>query len=119
MTPWIIKQSGLALTLGVRAITLYPLIFCSESAPAALLLGHEDFHVDQVEEKIDQYGKTGWFIYYWDYVGQYVRLRRAGLKHRKAYHGITYEIEAHRGQRERAKDLPMYAVKFLERHSWI
>lgn len=102
MTPWIIKESGLALTLGVRAITLYPLIFCAEEPPTDLILGHESFHVDQVEE-------IGIPQYYWDYARQYIDLRRSGHNHREAYHLISYEIEAHQGQYERAKNLPEWA----------
>lgn len=103
MTPWIIKESGLALTLGVRAITLYPLIFCAEEAPSALLLAHESIHVDQIR-------RDGWFRFYWRYWKDYLDARILGMSHRGAYLTIPYEADAYSNQGMRLKNLPDWAT---------
>ncbi len=102
MTPWIIKESGLALTLGVRAIMFYPFIFCAEESPSKLLLAHESIHVDQIR-------RDGWFRFYWRYLAEYRRARKLGMSHKGAYRTIPYEADAYSNQGMRAKNLPEWA----------
>ena len=75
---------------GVAAITLGRRIYVAAGIagpPLERLLRHELAHVAQI-------ARHGLLMFYWRYVAEYVRHRRAGLSSIEAYRSISFEKEA-------------------------
>jgi hypothetical protein len=76
------------LTRGVAGMTLGRWILLRrDHADDADLVGHELVHVRQWREQ----GAARFLV---RYLGEYLRLRRAGLAHWPAYRAISFEAEA-------------------------
>jgi hypothetical protein len=76
------------LTPGIVAITLGRFVLVQRGWEySAALIGHELVHVEQ-------WRKLGAIRFTLDYLGAYLRSRRAGLGHWDAYEAIPFEREA-------------------------
>ena len=76
--------------VGAGAITLYPYVLCSQSAPEARrtkTIAHEMVHVLQVR-------KLGFFTMYWRYIVEFMKLRFQGVSHWDAHAMHSMEREA-------------------------
>jgi hypothetical protein len=85
--PWWLRMF---LLKGVAGITLGRRIYiASNIAGPALerLIRHELAHVRQI-------ARHGFIIFYWRYLVEYLRHRRAGLSSIEAYRRISFEKEA-------------------------
>ncbi len=91
VAPWWLKR---AWPKGVKAMALPRSIYAREdvfgkiaAGEAAVLLRHESVHIEQWR----RYGRVGFLA---KYLGDYLRLRAAGLPHPAAYRAIPFEREA-------------------------
>lgn len=75
--------------LGIRAITLYPLILFagSQNQVSEKLYRHELEHIYQVK-------RLGIVRFYFSYLQSYLKLRWNGKGHQLAYWEIPFEVEA-------------------------
>ena len=85
--PWwlrpFLQRSVIAITLGRR-------VYVSARVTGdelQRLLRHELTHVAQIN-------RLGVIRFYWRYVGEYIALRRSGLKAFEAYRRVSFEQEA-------------------------
>lgn len=83
-----IKNSRLAKLLRVNGIVLYPFIFFAPKDPNPILVNHELIHVAQIK-------RLGVIKFYTRYLLEYLKARRAGLSHDRAYRAISFEREAY------------------------
>jgi hypothetical protein len=89
----IVKNSRVARIFKVSGIVLYPFIFLAPKNPDSYLLNHEMIHWDQIR-------RHGVLIFYFQYVREYLSLRKSGLGHNQAYRSISFEQEAYQFQND-------------------
>ena len=85
--PWWLRPF---LQRGVAAITLGRRVYFAPDLPPQKIerfLRHELVHVRQI-------ARLGLVRFYWQYVVEYIRLRRRGMNNAEAYRNISFEIEA-------------------------
>ncbi|HET7711455.1 MAG TPA: hypothetical protein VFL80_05960, partial [Thermoanaerobaculia bacterium] len=78
------------LLKGVVGITIGRRIYLAKNVAPEMIerfLRHELMHVRQI-------GRVGFLRFYWRYVREYLRNRRAGMTSADAYRNISFELEA-------------------------
>jgi hypothetical protein len=90
-----VKNSLLCRIINVDAIVLYPFIFFHSKVPDEILISHEMVHVEQIK-------REGMFKFYFKYLFEYLVLRCKKIPHSKAYHSISFEIEAYEKQKKKS-----------------
>ncbi len=77
----------------INGIVLWPFLLYADRDPHAVIMNHEEIHIDQLK-------RNGVVKFYLAYLREYFQGRRIGLTHDQAYRNISFEREAYQFQED-------------------